>query len=92
MLRGEDGAAWPEARAAAAGRPLVVAIQDAVRTPWMREALQLLLESHDGETFILCTGIQEDRAIVPAAVPAAVTAGRNLVVLEAVATALIRQA
>jgi hypothetical protein len=35
-LRGEDGAALSQAKAAAAGRPLVVAIQDAVRTPWMR--------------------------------------------------------
>jgi beta-N-acetylhexosaminidase len=47
----------------------------------------LLLEGHDGETFVLCTGIPEDRAIMPAAV----TAGRNLVVLEAVATALTRR-
>jgi beta-N-acetylhexosaminidase len=59
--------------------------------PWVREALELLLETHDGETFVLCTGIPEDRAILPAAVPAAVTAGPNLVVLEAVATALTRR-
>jgi beta-N-acetylhexosaminidase len=91
VLRGEDADALSDARAAAVGRPLVVAIQDAVGTPWMREALQFLLESHDGETFVLCTGIPEDRAIVPAAVPAAVTAGRNLVVLEAVVTALTRR-
>jgi beta-N-acetylhexosaminidase len=57
----------------------------------MRDALQLLLETHEGETFVLCTGIPEDRAIVPAAIPTAVTAGRNLVVLEAVATALTRR-
>jgi beta-N-acetylhexosaminidase len=91
VLRGEDTAALSEAQAEAIGRPLVVAIQDAVRTPWMREALQRLMESHEGDVFVLCTGIPEDRAIVPAAVPAAVTAGRNLVVLEAVATALTRE-
>jgi Glycosyl hydrolase family 3 N terminal domain len=54
-----------------------------VLTGLLREALQLLLEGHDGETFVLCTGMPEDRAIVPA--------GRNLVVLEAVATALTRR-
>jgi len=88
------GAAEADARAlgwtlaAAAGRPLVVAVQDAVRTPWMREALARLLDRP--EVFVLCTGIPEDRALVPAGVPSAVTYGRNLVVLEAVATALTR--
>jgi beta-N-acetylhexosaminidase len=57
----------------------------------MREALQLQLKNHEGEAVVLCTGIPKDRAIVPAAVPAAGTAGRNLVVLEAVATALARR-
>ncbi|GAA1584218.1 glycoside hydrolase family 3 protein [Kribbella sancticallisti] len=90
VLRGEDEAALSDAQAAAIGRPLVVAVQDAVRTPWMRAALSKLLESHEGDVFVLCTGIPEDRAIVPAAVPTAVTYGRNLVVLEAVAQLLTR--
>jgi beta-N-acetylhexosaminidase len=90
VLRGEDDAALSDAQAAAIGRPLVVAVQDAVRTPWMRTALSKLLESHEGDVFVLCTGIPEDRAIVPAAVPTAVTYGRNLVVLEAVAQLLTR--
>jgi PHP family Zn ribbon phosphoesterase len=55
-----------------------VAIQDAVRTPSMREALQLLLKNHEGEAVVLCAGIPEDLAILPAAVPAAVTVGRNV--------------
>ncbi|HET6299482.1 MAG TPA: beta-N-acetylhexosaminidase [Kribbella sp.] len=91
VLRGEDADALSAAQAAAIGRPLVVAIQDAVRTPWMRAALGRLLEDHEGDVFVLCTGIPEDRAIVPAAVPTAVTYGRNLVVLEEVAKALTRQ-
>ncbi|NEA33484.1 beta-N-acetylhexosaminidase [Streptomyces sp. SID13031] len=90
VLRGEDRAALSEAQNAAIGRPLVVAVQDAVRTPWMRTALQELLESHEGDVFVLCTGIPEDRALVPAAVPTAVTYGRNLVVLEAAAQLLTR--
>jgi beta-N-acetylhexosaminidase len=90
VLRGEDAAGLSEAQAAAIGRPLIVAVQDAVRTPWMRAALQELLESHEGEVFVLCTGIPEDRAIVPATVPTAVTSGRNLVVLEAIAQVLTR--
>ncbi|HEU4947801.1 MAG TPA: beta-N-acetylhexosaminidase [Kribbella sp.] len=91
VLRGADEAALREAQAAASGRPLVVAVQDAIRTPWMRDALPRLLAGHRGAVFVLCTGIPEDRALVPAGVPAAVTAGRNLVVLEAVATALTRR-
>lgn len=90
VLRGGDATALAEAQAAAAGRPLVVAVQDAVRTPWMRSALDQLLEGREGDVFVLCTGIPEDRAIIPAAIPTAVTAGRNLVVLEAVAKALTR--
>jgi beta-N-acetylhexosaminidase len=90
VLRGEDAAGLSEAQAAAIGRPLIVAVQDAVRTPWMRAALQELLQSHEGDVFVLCTGIPEDRAIVPAAVPTAVTYGRNLVVLEAIAQVLTR--
>lgn len=90
VLRGEDDAALSDAQAAAIGRPLVVAVQDAVRTPWMRAALAKILESHEDDVFVLCTGIPEDRAIVPAAVPTAVTYGRNLVVLEAVAQLLTR--
>lgn len=90
VLRAEDAEALAGVTAAATGRPLVVAVQDAVRTPWMQEALQRLLESHEGDAFVLCTGIPEDRAIVPAAVPVGVTYGRNLVVLEAVAAALTR--
>jgi beta-N-acetylhexosaminidase len=90
VLRGEDPDALSEAQNAAIGRPLVDAVQDAVRTPWMRAALQELLESHEGDVFVLCTGIPEDRALVPAAVPTAVTYGRNLVVLEAAAQLLTR--
>jgi beta-N-acetylhexosaminidase len=57
----------------------------------MRTALDHLLQSHEGDVFVLCSGIPEDRALVPAAVPVAVTYGRNLVVLEAVASALTRR-
>lgn len=91
VLRGEDEAALAAAQNAAIGRPLVVALQDAVRTPWMRAALDHLLQSHEGDVFVLCTGIPEDRAIVPAEVPAAVTYGRNLVVLEEVVKSLTRR-
>lgn len=91
VLRGADAEALGEAQAAAIGRPLVVAVQDAVRTPWMRAALQHLIESHEGDVFVLCTGIPEDRALVPANVPTAVTYGRNLVVLEAVTQVLTRK-
>jgi beta-N-acetylhexosaminidase len=78
-----------QAAKAAQGRPLVIAIQDAVRTPWMREAMAHLLEGRD-DAFVLCTGIPEDKAIVPARVPTATTSGRNVIVLEAVARALTR--
>lgn len=90
VLRSEDPTALAAARTAAAGRPLVVALQDAVRTPWMRAALERLLEGRDGDVFVLCTGIPEDRALVPAGVPSGVTYGRNLVVLESVAELLTR--
>jgi beta-N-acetylhexosaminidase len=99
VLRGEHrmtdahspaGNAIAEAAKAAAGRPLVIAVQDAVRTPWMREALTHLLQGRDGDTFVLCTGIPEDRALVPDGVPTATTSGRNVIVLEAVAKALTR--
>ena len=56
----------------------------------MRAALQQLIESHEGDVFVLCTGIPEDRALVPATVPTAVTYGRNLVVLEAATQLLTR--
>jgi beta-N-acetylhexosaminidase len=75
------------AAAAAAERPLIIAIQDAVRTPWMRDALNHLLQGRD-DSFVLCTGIPEDRALVPAGIPSATTSGRNVIVLEAVAQAL----
>jgi beta-N-acetylhexosaminidase len=97
VLRGEhrltdasspEGNAIAEASKAAAGRPLVIAVQDAVRTPWMREALTHLLQGRGSDTFVLCTGIPEDRALVPADVPTATTSGRNMIVLEAVAKAL----
>ena len=97
VLRGEHrltdsdspaGDAIKEAAAAAAGRPLVVAVQDAVRTPWMRDALTHLVEGREGDVFVLCTGIPEDRALVPASVPSATTSGRNVIVLETVAKAL----
>jgi len=100
VLRGEhrllDGAgtqsegAIERAAAAAADRPLVIAVQDAVRTPWMRDALTTLLQDRGPDTVVLCTGIPEDRALVPAGVTAGTTSGRNLIVLEAVARALTR--
>jgi beta-N-acetylhexosaminidase len=82
--------AFAAAIKSATGRPLVIAIQDAVRTPWMRDALAVLLEAHPDDVFVLCTGIPEDRAIVPAHLPIATTSGRNMIVLEAVAKALTR--
>jgi beta-N-acetylhexosaminidase len=100
VLRGEhkllDGAgsqsdgAIARAAAAAAGRPLVIAVQDAVRTPWMREALTALLQNRGEDTVVLCTGIPEDRALVPEGVAVGTTSGRNLIVLEAVVRALTR--
>jgi beta-N-acetylhexosaminidase len=100
VLRGEhrlagngsqSGDAIAEAAAAAAGRPLIIAVQDAVRTPWMRDALNHLLQGR-GDSFVLCTGIPEDRALVPSGIPSATTSGRNVIVLEAVARALTREA
>ena len=76
---------------AAEGRPLVVAVQDAGRTPWMRDALTRLLHDRTQDVFVLCTGIPEDQALIPEGTPSATTSGRNLVVLEAVAKALTRQ-
>ncbi|TCO35495.1 beta-N-acetylhexosaminidase [Kribbella steppae] len=100
VLRGEhrllDGAgtqsegAIARAAAAAASRPLVIAVQDAVRTPWMREALTTLLQNRGPDTVVLCTGIPEDRALVPEGVATGTTSGRNLIVLEAVVRALTR--
>ncbi|GAA1583648.1 glycoside hydrolase family 3 protein [Kribbella hippodromi] len=77
-----------KAAQAAHGRPLVIAVQDAVRTPWMRETLNHLIAGHPDNVFVLCTGIPEDQTLVPADLPSATTSGRNLVVLEAVARAL----
>lgn len=88
IIRDDDPEAIAKALAAAVGRPLVVAVQDAVRTPWMSAALANILKTRDA--FVLCTGIPEDRALVPAKVPSATTSGRNRVVLEAVAKALTR--
>jgi beta-N-acetylhexosaminidase len=99
VLRGEHrdtNAAEPEnndiakAAQAAAGRPLVIAIQDAGRTPWMREALTHLLQNRTDDVFVLCTGIPEDQALIPEGTPSATTSGRNLIVLEAVAKELTR--
>lgn len=99
VLRGEHhltANAQPEndaiARAAKAaqGRPLVISVQDAGRTPWMRAALTHLVEGHPENVFVLCTGIPEDQALVPAGVPSATTSGRNKVVLEAIARQLTR--
>lgn len=84
-----DAEALTGAIAAAAGRPLVVAVQDAVRTPWMRDALAQLLAGRE-DAFVLCTGIPEDRALVPGGVASATTSGRNVIVLAAVAEALTR--
>jgi beta-N-acetylhexosaminidase len=100
VVRGEhrllDGAgaqsegAIERAAAAATGRPLVIAVQDAVRTPWMREALATLLHNRGENTVVLCTGIPEDKELVPEGVATGTTSGRNLIVLEAVARALTR--
>lgn len=88
VIRSDDPGAVDAAMAAAAGRPLVVAVQDAVRTEWMSSALHRLLAGHTGPVAVLCTGLPEDRALVPTAVPAVVTGGRNPVVLRAVAARL----
>ncbi|MGW7682731.1 beta-N-acetylhexosaminidase [Kribbella sp. NPDC054772] len=79
-----------QAAQAAQGRPLVVAIQDAIRTPWMREALTHLVKVHPDDVFVLCTGIPEDQALVPEGIPSATTSGRNVVVLETIAKELTR--
>ncbi|MFF0271414.1 beta-N-acetylhexosaminidase [Kribbella sp. NPDC004536] len=79
-----------QAAKAAQGRPLVIAVQDAGRTPWMRAALNHLVEGHPDNVFVLCTGIPEDQALVPAGVPSATTSGRNVIVLEAIARELTR--
>jgi len=91
VLRDDDPPALDRTLEAAAGRPLVVAVQDAVRTPWMAAALRRLTGGHGGPVVVLCTGIGEDRALVPDGVPAVVTGGRNLVVLRAVAEAIVRE-
>jgi beta-N-acetylhexosaminidase len=85
VLRADDPAAVDGAASIAAGRPLVVGVQDAVRTPWMASALQRLLAAHAGSAVVLCTGIPEDRSLVPTGIAAVATGGRNLVVLQAVA-------
>ena len=69
----------------------MIAVQDAARTPWIREALEFLLQRRD-DVFVLCTGIPEDQALVPEGVPSATTSGRNVIVLEAVVRALPRDA
>jgi beta-N-acetylhexosaminidase len=88
VVRQHDPGAIGAAVANASGRALLVAVQDAVRTPWMADALGRLLAAHAGPVVVLCTGIPEDRALVPDGVPAVVTSGRNLVVLHAVAESL----
>lgn len=92
VLRAEDGAVLEDAVAKAGeGRGLVVGVQDAVRTPWMAAALRRLLDAHDGPAVVLCSGIPEDRSLVPTDVPAVTTGGRNLVVLKAVAERITRE-
>ena len=88
VIRSDDPAAVDGVLPAGAGRPLVIAIQDAVRTPWMRAALDRLLAEHHGPVAVLCTGLPEDRALVPSEVAVVVTGGRNLVVLQAIADEL----
>ncbi|TCC05761.1 beta-N-acetylhexosaminidase [Kribbella soli] len=80
-----------KAAKAAQGRPLVIAVQDAGRTPWMREALNHLVQGHPDNVFVLCTGIPEDQSLVPAGTPSATTSGRNVIVLETIAKELTRQ-
>jgi beta-N-acetylhexosaminidase len=55
----------------------------------MRDALDHLLQGRS-DAFVLCTGIPEDQALVPAGIASATTSGRNVIVLEAVARALTR--
>jgi beta-N-acetylhexosaminidase len=88
VVRTDDPAAVERALAVAAGHPLLVAVQDAVRTPWMAAALRRVLATHAGPVVVLCTGIPEDRALVPDGVPVVTTSGRNPVVLGAVTAAL----
>jgi beta-N-acetylhexosaminidase len=88
VIRTDDPAPVQRALAEAAGHPLLVAVQDAVRTPWMAAALRRVLAAHPGPVVVLCTGIPEDRALVPDGVPVVTTSGRNPVVLGAVTEAL----
>jgi beta-N-acetylhexosaminidase len=90
VIRSDQTGAIDAALANAAGRSLVIGVQDAVRTPWMAAALRRLLDKHAGPVVVLCTGIPEDRALVPSEVPVVTIGGRNLVVLQAVAHRLSR--
>jgi beta-N-acetylhexosaminidase len=91
VIRGDDPRAVAEAARAADGRPLVVAVQDAVRTPWMVTAMERLVRDRDGDALVLCTGLPEDQQLVPVGVPSAVTSGRNVIVLQEFSHALTRE-
>jgi len=43
----------------------------------MRDALTHLVEGHKDDVFVLCTGIPEDRALVPEGIRSATTSGRT---------------
>jgi beta-N-acetylhexosaminidase len=58
----------------------------------MAAALRSLLAGHDGPVVALCTGIPEDRSVVPPGVSVVSTGGRNLIVLRAVAERLTADA
>lgn len=88
VIRTDETGAVDRTLANAAGRSLVIGVQDAVRTPWMASALRQLLGKHAGLVVVLCTGIPEDRALVPPEVPVVGAGGRNLVVLRAIAARL----
>ncbi len=91
VIRADEPGTVERVLAQAAGRALIVAVQDAGRTPWMVAGMRRLVTEHAGPVVVLCTGIPEDRALVPDGVPVVVTDGRNMVVLRAVAERLVRE-
>ena len=88
VIRTDDPRALEAALLEATNRPLIIAVQDAVRTPWMTAALHKLLSAHHGRKAVLCTGLPEDRSLIPTEIPAITAAGRNLLVLQSLAAHL----
>ncbi|PRY62852.1 beta-N-acetylhexosaminidase [Knoellia remsis] len=91
VVREDDPDAIAAARRRAADRPLVVAVQDAVRTPWMLRSLDELTRNRDGGVLVLVTGIPEDRDVLPAHLPVVVTGGRNVLALKGFAEIITRR-